>query len=63
MKVYGSKLTNSTSFGESMFTARFNLKTAKEDLNIKGKYRFPPWHLCGKALERSRSHITEALIL
>ena len=54
-----SKLINSTSFGESVFPAGFNLKTAKEDLNVKGKYGFPPWHLCGKALEGSRSHITK----
>jgi len=47
------------SFGEFVFPTGFNLKTAKEDLNIKGKYGFPPWHLCGKALEGSRSHVTE----
>jgi hypothetical protein len=32
----GSKLINSTSFGESMFLAGFNQKTTKEDLNVKG---------------------------
>ena len=60
MKVQGSKLINSTSFGESVFPAGFNLKSAKEDLNVKGKYGFPPQHLCGKALEGFRSHVTKA---
>ncbi|XP_066381635.1 uncharacterized protein [Miscanthus floridulus] len=36
----------------------FVQKTAK-DLNVNGKYGFPPRHLCGKALEGFRSHITE----
>ena len=59
-KSLGFKLMNSISFGESVFSAGFNLKTAKEDLNIKGKYGFPPRHLRGKVLEGPRSHITEA---
>ena len=60
MKVHGFKLINSTSFGESMFPAGFNKKTAKEDLIVKGKYGVPPQYLRGKTLEGSRSHITEA---
>jgi len=42
-----------------VFPARFNQKTAKEDLIVKGKYRVPPWYLHGKTLEGSKSHITE----
>jgi len=48
------------SFGESFFLVGFNQKTTKEELIVKGKYRVPPWYLRGKALEGSRSHITEA---
>ena len=48
------------SFGESMFPVGFNQKTAKEDLIVKGKYGVPLWYLCGKTLEGSRSHMTEA---
>ena len=43
-----------------MFPSGFNQKTAKEELIVKGKYRVLPWYLCGKTLEGSRSHITEA---
>ena len=56
----GFKLINSMSFGESVFIAGFNQKTAKEDLIVKGKYRVPPRYLRGKTLEGSRSHVTEA---
>ena len=48
------------SFGESVFLAGFNQKTAKEDLIVKVKYGVPSWYLCGKTLEHSRSHVTEA---
>ena len=48
------------SFGESVFPAGFNQKTAKEDLIVKGKYGVPPRYLCEKTLEGSRSHVTEA---
>ena len=48
------------SFGESVFPAGFNLKTTKEDLNVKRKYRIPPRHLRGKTLEGSKSHVTKA---
>ena len=54
------KLINSTSFGESVFPAGFNQKTTKEDVIVKGKYEVPPWYLCGKTLEGSRSHVTKA---
>ena len=54
------KLINSMSFGESVFSAGFNQKPAKEDLIVKGKYGVPPWYLHGKTLEGSRSHVTEA---
>ena len=40
MKVYGFKLINSTSFGESMFPAGFNQKTIKEDLSSKENTEF-----------------------
>ena len=43
-----------------MFPAGFNQKTTKEDLIVKGKYGVPLWYLCGKTLEGSRSHVTEA---
>ena len=49
------------SFGESKILAGFNQKTAKEDLIIKGKHGIPPWYLCGKTLEGSRSHVTKAV--
>ena len=48
------------SFGESVFPAGFNQKTAKEDLIIKGKYGVPPRYLRGKTLEGSKRQITEA---
>ena len=48
------------SLGESVFLAGFNQKTTKEDLIVKGKYRILSWYLCGKTLEGSRSHVTEA---
>ena len=48
------------SFGEYMFPAGFNQKIAEEDLIVRGKHEIPPWYLCGKTLEGSRSHITKA---
>jgi hypothetical protein len=42
------------SFGESVFSAGFNQKTAKEDLFVKEIYRIPPRNRRGKALEDSR---------
>ena len=48
------------SFGESVFPAVFNQKTAKEDLFVKGNYGIPPHNRRGKILEDSRRRITEA---
>ena len=48
------------SFGESMFPAGFNQKTAKEDLFVKGNYGIPPRKQRGKTLEDSRRLSTEA---
>jgi len=48
------------SFGESMFSAGFNQKTAKEDLIVKGKYGVPSCYLHGKTLDGSKSHVTKA---
>ena len=42
-----------------MTVAGFIQITIKEDLIVKGKYEIPPRYLCGKTLERSRSHIIE----
>ena len=50
----GFKLTNSTSFDESMFPAGFNQKTIKEDLFIKRNHGIPPRNRRGKTLEDSR---------
>ena len=44
----------------SVFPARYNQKTAKEDLFVKGNYRIPPRNRRGKTLENSRRRITEA---
>ena len=48
------------SFGESMFLAGLNQKTAKEDLFVKRNHGIPPRNRCGKTLEDSRRCITEA---
>jgi hypothetical protein len=48
------------SFGESVFLAGFNQKTAKEDLFVKGNHTYPRQYLCGRTLEDSRGHSTEA---
>ena len=37
-RLRGFKLTNSMSFGESVFPVGFNQKIAKENLFIKGNY-------------------------
>ena len=39
------------SFGESVFSAGFNQKTAKEDLFIKANHVYPQWDRRGKTLE------------
>ena len=48
------------SFGESMFPAGFNQKTAKEDLFVKGNYGISPRKHCGNTLEDSRRLSTKA---
>jgi hypothetical protein len=48
------------SFGESVFPAGFNQKTAKEDLFIRGNHRIPPRYLCRKNLEDFRRLSSEA---
>ena len=47
------------SFGESVFSAGFIQKTAKEDLIVEGNYRIPSRYLRWKTLERSRRQITK----
>jgi hypothetical protein len=47
-------------FYESVFSAGFNQKTAKEDLLIKGNYGILPRKQRGKTLEDSRRLSTEA---
>ena len=48
------------SFGESVFPAGFNQKTAKVDRIVKVKYGVPSRYLCGKTLEGSIRQITKA---
>ena len=60
MTVYGFKLINYMSFGESVFSAGFIQKTIKGEQFVKGNYGIPPRHLRGKTLEGSRRQITEA---
>ena len=48
------------SFGESVFLAGFNQKTAKEDLFIKGNHGNPQRDQRGKTLEDSRRLSTKA---
>jgi hypothetical protein len=43
-----------------VFPARFNQKTAKEDLFVKGNYGITPRKQYGKTLEDSRRLSTEA---
>jgi hypothetical protein len=47
------------SFGESMFLAGFNQKTAKGDQFVKRNYGIPPQELRGKVLEDSMRIYTE----
>ena len=48
------------SFGESMFSAGFNQKTNKGDLNVKGKIRISLRNQLQKVLGDSKSHVTKA---
>jgi hypothetical protein len=41
-------------FGEFVFSAGFNQKTAKEDLFVKGNYEILSCKQCGNTLEDSR---------
>ena len=50
------------SFGESVFLARFNQKTVKGDLFVKGNHRIPPRDQRGKVPEDSRRLSTEAVL-
>jgi hypothetical protein len=52
----GFKLTNSMSFGESLFSAGLLQKTTKRDLFIKVKFRIKIRHICEKTLEDMRRH-------
>ena len=48
------------SFGESVLSAGFNQKTAKEDLFVKGNYGILPRKQRGKTLEDYRRLSTKA---
>ena len=48
------------SFGEFVFPAGFNQKTAKEDLFVKGNHRIPQRYLRGMTIEDSRRYSTKA---
>jgi hypothetical protein len=56
----GVKLTNSMSFGESVFSVGFIQKTGKEDLFVKANHVYPQRNQCGKTLEDYRRQTTEA---
>jgi hypothetical protein len=53
-KGLGFKLTNSTSFGESVISAGYIQKVVNGDLHVRGNYRIPPQELRGMTLEDSR---------
>jgi len=48
------------SFGEFVFSAGLNQKTAKKGLFVKGNHGISPHKQCGKTLEDSRRLSTEA---
>jgi hypothetical protein len=56
----GFKLTNSMSFGQSLFSVGLFQKTTKRDLFVKGKFRIKIWHIREKTLEDNRRHQNEA---
>ena len=60
MKVLGFKLINSTSFGESVFPARFNQKTTKVDLQVRFNHAYPPRNGHQKVPEDSKGLHTKA---
>ena len=59
-KGQGFKLTNSTSFGESVFSAEFIQKTIKADLHVRINHAYPPWNGHQKVQKDSREHHTKA---
>jgi hypothetical protein len=54
-KGLGSKLTNSTCFGESVISAGLFQKTIKGDLFVKRNQEIIPRHIHGKVLEDTTS--------
>ena len=60
MKVWRFKLTNSTSFGESIFSIGFFQKTVKVDLHIRFNCAYPQRNKHQKFPEDSRGLHTEA---
>jgi hypothetical protein len=54
------KLTNSMSFGESLFSVGLFQKTTKRDVFLKGKFRIKIRHIREKTLEDMRRHRNEA---
>jgi hypothetical protein len=56
----GIKLTNSMSFGESLFYVGLFQKTTKRDLFVKEKFRIKILHIREKTLEDMRRHRNEA---
>jgi hypothetical protein len=56
----GFKLINSMSFGEFMISAGYIQKTIKGDLHVRVNNAILPQNQCGKVLEDSRGHYTEA---
>ena len=56
----GVKLTNSMSFGESVFSRGFIQKTVKVDLHVRFNHAYPQWKWPQKVPEDSRGLYTEA---
>jgi hypothetical protein len=56
----GFKLTNSMSFGESLFSAGLFQEITKRDLFDKGKFRIKIWYIREKTLEDMRRHQNKA---
>jgi hypothetical protein len=61
-KVLGCKLTNSTSFGESMIFVGYIQKTIKRDLHVRRNNAVPPQNQCGKVLQDSRRLSIEGIL-
>jgi hypothetical protein len=56
----GFKLTNSMSFGESLFSAGLFQKTTKRDLFVKGKLGIKIRHIRDNTLKDMRRHQNKA---